>query len=305
MEEQTITNEVDSSQNLEQSLSEGLDRLDGTEHDEVPSNQVAEGQDEQQSDGSTEEQPQENEESEELEEIEFEGKSFRVPKEVKDGLLRQSDYTRKSQDLAERAAIQQQYEAALILNREFEQGVSNELTALQEINYVLNQFKQVDWTKLDTDSFLRTKHELELFEKKRDEIFSLIQNKRQEFEQRKTEAEHSAIVRGQQYLQKAIPKWEEVSKKEVISYLNKQGYSDQVLSSVKNPVDLVIAYKAMQYDKLTSNKSVALSKAKTALPIVKPGSTKNPAQKSFKEKLKGAKDQKQVQELIKNSFSHL
>ena len=38
---------------------------------------------------------------EEAEEVDFEGKKYLVAKELKDALLRQSDYTRKTQEVAE------------------------------------------------------------------------------------------------------------------------------------------------------------------------------------------------------------
>lgn len=44
-----------------------------------------------------------------LEEVEFEGQTYQLPKAIKDGILRQADYTRKTQEVAE---VRKQVEAA-------------------------------------------------------------------------------------------------------------------------------------------------------------------------------------------------
>ena len=44
---------------------------------------------------------EESEPEDDTEEVDYEGKKYRVPKDIKDALLRQSDYTRKTQELAE------------------------------------------------------------------------------------------------------------------------------------------------------------------------------------------------------------
>ena len=44
---------------------------------------------------------EETEPEDDTDEVEFEGKKYRVSKDIKDALLRQADYTRKTQELAE------------------------------------------------------------------------------------------------------------------------------------------------------------------------------------------------------------
>lgn len=84
------------------------------------------------------------------EEIEYEGKTFTGPKGLKEAILRQSDYTRKTQELAEsrrtadaevtqrRQAVEQQAEAQA---KTLEQRVQ-----LATLDSQLAQFNDFDWT---------------------------------------------------------------------------------------------------------------------------------------------------------------
>jgi hypothetical protein len=83
-----------------------------------------------------------------FEEVEYEGKKYALPPELKDAILRQADYTRKTQELAqtrqqaEQAFAQQQ--ARIEAERANIQAVAR-LTALDER---LQQYAGVDWDSL-------------------------------------------------------------------------------------------------------------------------------------------------------------
>lgn len=86
-----------------------------------------------------EEQPEAEAEDDDTDEIEWEdGKKYRVPKALKDGLLRQADYTRKTQELAaEKRSL-----AERISSWEAE---SEEVTAAKALKLNIdNRLKQID-----------------------------------------------------------------------------------------------------------------------------------------------------------------
>lgn len=85
---------------------------------------------------------------EEYEEIEFSGKKYNLPKELKSAFLMQSDYTRKTQEVAEqRKAIEAEREA---FSRQIEsQQRQSKLAA--KINYLdeqIGEYSQADWNEL-------------------------------------------------------------------------------------------------------------------------------------------------------------
>lgn len=79
------------------------------------------------------------------EDFEFDGKSYKIPTELKDGYLRQADYSRKTAETAERArqveAKEQELERRSVRSQE-EFAASVEL---HQVTQALQQFKDIDW----------------------------------------------------------------------------------------------------------------------------------------------------------------
>jgi hypothetical protein len=87
-----------------------------------------------------------------FEEVEYEGKKYALPPELKDAILRQADYTRKTQELAQtRQQAEQtfaQQQARIEAERANIQAVAR-LTALDER---LQQYAGVDWDSLSQNN---------------------------------------------------------------------------------------------------------------------------------------------------------
>lgn len=97
------------------------------------------------------EEPQQAEEPEaedEGEEVEFEGKAYKLPKELKEALLRQSDYTQKTQAVAEqRKAVEER--AAMLETRERVMNATfDKAVAVREVQARLKQFEGINWQAL-------------------------------------------------------------------------------------------------------------------------------------------------------------
>ena len=89
---------------------------------------------------------EETEPEDDTDEVEFEGKKYRVSKDIKDALLRQADYTRKTQELAEhRNQVSATIERLTAVSHE-------ETQALAQVAMVAAQIKQyenIDWDAWD------------------------------------------------------------------------------------------------------------------------------------------------------------
>lgn len=104
----------------------------------------------EQSDEAPEDQASDEDQAEpleEFEEVERNGKKYRIPKELAPELLMQSDYTRKTQEVAEqRQAIEQarqQYEAEI----QFREATWQETAKLANIEERLNLYQNADWRR--------------------------------------------------------------------------------------------------------------------------------------------------------------
>ncbi|MCA3704190.1 MAG: hypothetical protein IM650_11410 [Phenylobacterium sp.] len=93
----------------------------------------------------TEGQADEAQPEDDTEEIDHDGKKFKVPKELKDAFLRQADYTRKTQEVAEtRKALEAQAQS-LAQQAELAQVTLENRTNLKLVEQQLAQFQNTDW----------------------------------------------------------------------------------------------------------------------------------------------------------------
>ena len=112
---------------------------------ETPIEPVDEPTDDNIEPGSPDEPAELPEPEEDLEEFDWEGKKIKGPKGLKDGLLRQADYTRKTQEIAE--TRRQLEERAQHIEQQTKAGEEemNARAALISIDSDLKSYENVDW----------------------------------------------------------------------------------------------------------------------------------------------------------------
>ncbi len=253
----------------------------------------------------TEQAPQTEEASETFE---VDGVEYQLPKELKakvsewkDGYTRREDYTRKTQEVSE---LNRQAAAAAerhMREQAFEKSIGTEREELAQLKGQLSQFKNVDWSSLETDQVLRLKLQADALREKATDLEKTIESKRGEFNEWADTKKREVIQSGQKYLQQAIPGWGDKAQKEVIEAARAVGYSEAELSEVLDARQIHIAWKAAQYDKLQAGKATAIATAQKAPPVVKPGGPSNPAaqkDKALRARLKSTGNVKDAYALL-------
>lgn len=126
----------------------------------------------------------------EFEEVEYE-EGIQTPKELKDALLRQKDYTQKTQRAAEELRVAQELKNQAELQQQFVASHSDALAEATSIQRQLQQYNQLDWAKLADENpaeYLK----LDRQQRQLHEAFQVSQQKlngiAQEFQQKATEA---------------------------------------------------------------------------------------------------------------------
>lgn len=221
------------------------------------------------------------------EELEFEGKQYQVPPELKNAFMSKSDYTKRTTELANiRRAVDLQQKAydAFQQQRAFDQQVAPEVERASLIDaYVKSQYQSINWQQLQPGDAMATKLQLEALEKERDELRKGVEEKRKVFDSQLSERIAAIRKETTDAVAKAIPNWSEQSQKEIHQYIESVGYSAEVIQNM-SPLDYQMAWKAKQYDALVQSKGNALKKAQTAPPVVKPGAVR-PMPKDVKDML--------------------
>jgi hypothetical protein len=231
-----------------------------------------------------------------FEEVEFDGKVYQVPPEIKNGLMHKADYTRRTQDLAKNRQaleLQQQQVNEFFEQQRFEQSLQEEIGKVGTLNYQIQQYQGLDWSKLQTDELIRNRMQLDGLEKKRNELIEALKGKRGSFAEQQKQRVSESLSKANEILQKNIPNWSEAVAAEVSEFALSKGYTQYEVNNVTNPRDVETLWKAMQYEKLVSNKDAALRKAAKAPPVVKPGSVK-PMPPDVRDKLNYAKAMKKL-----------
>jgi len=259
---------------------ESVDELvvEETEEDEVESE--SESAEAEETDEPVEEEGEEPEEEEEETEessytIKVGGEEYEVDlDELKAGYQRQSDYTRKSQEVAEQRKANEAIQAERLKLEQERQMYANGLQMLREQQQSkLQEFKDVDWENLkeeDPYAYMLKKDEYrDAQEKARN---ATQQQKIVQQQQQAQEAQARATFVQDQYskLTEALPEWSDENstvKEDIRKFAISSGYAPEEVDQLADHRSVLILKKAMEFDKLT-NKVKPKKKAVKKVPKV-------------------------------------
>lgn len=226
-----------------------------------------------------------------LEDVEFEGKAYKVPPEVKDALMRQADYTQKSQEVAATRRVLTQQQQALQAQAAFQQTVAEEIGQMKAVEAEIARFNKLDWSSLGTDELVRTKHALDQLKEAKAGIEGSIRKKATEFDQQRQQMLAQQIREGQEILRVKIAGYSPTIAQGIAKYALGEGYTDAEVNSLADPRIVVTLWKAQQWDSLQASKKNMGRKVEKAAPFVKPGpSSKQQDQRGqLQAKMKAAK----------------
>ena len=208
--------------------------------------------------------------------------------ELTNSYMRQSDYTRKTQQVAEqrKAAEAELAEASAQRQRYAEQ--------LATVQQALSQQEptQEYWDQLYQSDPLEYTRQRDLMRERKDALEQVqIEQKRIQDEQHAQlqAAAQKRLAEEQERMKELIPEWldPEVAQREknqVVTYAQRVGYSDEELAQVSDARAVSLIRKAMLYDELMSKKPAAQKKAQKAPKMTKGGQPKSKAQVSRKRK---------------------
>ena len=256
-----------------------------------------------------EEVEEESEDTDEEPEVEaddtivFEGQEYKIDDLVKGG-LRQADYTRKTQALAEQRkgmeAAQQQYTAeSQAVQAERQQYINALSQIIQSSAQGLDQFARIDWEALkeeDHIEYLSKKDEYrEAQEKVQQHQFAMQQT--QQRQSAESENQYKVMIRDEHNaLVDKHPDWADDTKRRELGsklrdYAIAEGYSQDEISTLYDHRALLILDKARKYDALQSS-NIREKKVKNKPKVVRSGKG---AKKSEEGKTKRAAKMKRLQ----------
>lgn len=222
------------------------------EDDAASEDEDATGEDEDADDDADDESETDKDEDDDSEEVEFEGATYKLPPALKNALLRQSDYTRKTQEVAARAKELEQRDETLKEQAKLADEDLTDRATLQAINQEIKGYENVDWAKLNEDDPVGyNAHQLRLTQLKqaRGETTEKIKgtagkraaDAKRDFETR--------VAKTQTQLAKDIKGWGQELAQKLTVFAESQGFTAAEMRAMNTQPAMVKAlHKAMLYD---------------------------------------------------------
>jgi len=259
-----------------------------TEEEESQPEEEDESFEEESEEEAEEESEEESEETdgeeEELYAVTVNGEEVGVSlDELLSGYSRQSDYTRKTQEIAsdrkEMETLQQQYNSEIAQIQQERQQYMDALTnVMQGSMGELEKFSNVDWNALRENDPIEYVTTREQYREAQEKIQGL-QNEQaraaqsQQAQTQKAQQEMLQVEKGK--LVEALPEWGEPDKQKEIatglqSYAKEQGFTAEELNSLIDHRSILVLLKAQKYDQLQQS-NVKSKKLKNKPKVIRTG----------------------------------
>ena len=234
------------------------------------------------------EESDEEEEVEELYTLRVDGKEVEVSlNELLKGYSRQSDYTKKTQEIAEQRKqaeqLQQQYGSEIVqIQAERQQYMESLQNVIQNSMPAIEQFGNVDWNRLkdaDPIEYVKKKEE---FREAQEKVQGMQMQYQQAYEQEAYEAQEQfkTHVRSEHMkFAEMVPEWKEQESRKKLAtnirdYALKVGYSAEEVGQLADHRSLLVLMKAQKYDEL-QNADLKTKKLKNKARVVRSGTGKS------------------------------
>lgn len=207
--------------------------------------------------------------------LEWEGATLKVPKGLKEAVMRNEDYTKKTQELAEhRRSVDQLRELAQTrqLESTFSESIAPEQQEVSVIDAYLQQAAKLDWSQMTTDQMLRHKVEVDNIKERRAQLADSMNGKRAKFTAEVQAKLAELRGKSRELASKSIQGFSEDTEKGMREYARTEGLTDSEIDNVLlDPRSFKVIYKAMQFDKVKAGTGKAAEAATKVDRVLRPG----------------------------------
>ena len=240
--------------------------------DEAPE-QIEEGEVAESEELPQEEQQPEPEAEDDGELVEIEGKSYRVPKELKDMVLMHKDYTQKTQAVAEqRRAVEERAQA--LEQREQALGASFEKAVeFREVQNKLAQFEALDWNALvDADpQAQKLAIAYQQLQREAQAKYAELQQSQAQVQQLTEHQRQQMLAEAAQDLRARLPDFGPQTAEQIRKTAQEHyGLKAEELDGLIDARHVHILHDAMKWRELQAKQPQAMRKVAEAAPAIKP-----------------------------------
>lgn len=233
------------------------------------------------------EQPEGQATEPETEEVEFNGNTYRVPKEIAPALMMQADYTRKTQEVAEiRKAVEAQ-RADIQREAEINQAMIDDIAQARAVEARLQALQRVNWNEVPVEDQQRLLIEQMQLRQAKEDLGQRINGRRTEIETMREREAATALSQAIEVLNKPKPeigwtgKFDAPARDTLTKFGLEIGYTNEELANTTHPLMIQtlnlarIGYEALKKQRTATAKPAAVeakpvpevSAARSAQPI--------------------------------------
>lgn len=214
---------------------------------EQQSNTAANAGDTQQVELDTENEVVEGEEGEgdgepaepELIDTEYEGKTYKIPPELKDALLRTADYTRKTQEVAEQRKAIEARQAEVDKAYQTSQEVIEARAVIHNVDSQLKQYENVNWQQLEAEDPLAAMshwRNYQMLKDQRGQVAQYLDKTQAEMSEKVAQETDKRLRETRAFAEKEIPGWTPDMDVKIVGFAEKElGFSREQLRAQITP----------------------------------------------------------------------
>lgn len=197
--------------------------------------------------------------ADDAEDVDYEGQKYRVPKPLKDALLRQADYTRKTQELAEQRRQIEEKGQTLTQQLERSEAISKEKVKFESLNERLAEYDKVNWQEVETfDQQNGTNHAQRVLREQlqlrteRDNLGRELYQKEQAHLSDVQLQRAKQLEEGNRVLAQKIPNWSPETAGKISAFVQSEfGLTPQEVGQITDPRWVLVAHRAMLQSEAT------------------------------------------------------
>lgn len=252
------------------------DRLASLFAAEEPTDEEADEAKPEAEDQEAEQEPEADEAEEEateeaeVEEVEFQGKTYKVPPEIKTALMKDADYTKKTQEVAEQRKVIEERTKFLDRIEELRSANFERAVSLSNLESQIKQFDAVNWDELarsDQSEFLRLDRAYRSLREQRDGIKEELRQAATGESQAVDEFRQEMLRRGAEELKRDIKGWSPDLAKALSENAKNYGFTEAELGSIADARFVKALHDAYQWRKLQASKPELTKKVANARPV--------------------------------------
>lgn len=209
-------------------------------------------------------------------ELEYEGKKFKVPKdlepELKNALMRHGDYTRKTQEVAEQRKAVQEARAQFEQTAQLHGALIEDIAQVRGIDARLAQFQQVNWQQLNANNPQQAQAlliEFNQLQAAKGQLAGQLTQKQQQMQSLRQQEIAKRTDEARAFLMREFKDWSPEKDRALEAYAQREGLDTQALSQflIGNPQIARVLDKAAKWDNSLKQRAAA---KRTPEPLPKP-----------------------------------